>query len=381
MSCTENFNQFCQTLATSDPAVASQLGGSLACPDQASETLQRMYQLGRNQPEPPTSAAQQAEALLARAATTSLFGWMRMMNIQPPSHSADGMPKLEAQRGYALVWQTLQAIWHRQPLPRLAQQVCAAVQQRRGGITSPTPIATQAAAPNQPLPADRPRRSFADIAVATLRLRVVADLANGCYPLDHRGNLTPQRDMLKVAQAVLRAPDHSAGQREAAYLVERAFIDAKAGLLSAAQRNAATRLARELALQNPHTTACPTCGVLLGLGEHACPSPAVLTARKALSSEWQLLDRAHANVYTPVDALEVLVLSDAASEVVAAGDRSGYWSSAAVAAAKLYQQAIATQDRENIEVFGAAGQFARVLAKAADLFNPQAVGSVRRALR
>src|SRR5512137_1398371 len=87
MSCEGNRHRYFQLLAAqgADP-----------------QTLERLYQAGYNRPAGNTAAALQAEAK-----TRLLFAEMQRIGLHPPTHSPSGLPKPEAQQGYAAVYDLL----------------------------------------------------------------------------------------------------------------------------------------------------------------------------------------------------------------------------------------------------------------------------------
>ena len=66
------------------------------------QALERLYQAGYNRP-----AGNSAAALQAQAKTRLLFAEMQRNGLHPPTHSPSGLPKPEAQQGYAAVYDFL----------------------------------------------------------------------------------------------------------------------------------------------------------------------------------------------------------------------------------------------------------------------------------
>jgi hypothetical protein len=87
MSCEGNRHKYFQLLATqgADP-----------------QTLERLYQAGYNRP-----AGNSAAALQSQAKTRLLFAEMQRNGLHPPTHSPSGLPKVDAQQGYAAVYDLL----------------------------------------------------------------------------------------------------------------------------------------------------------------------------------------------------------------------------------------------------------------------------------
>ena len=87
MSCEGNRHKYFQLLAAqgADP-----------------QALERLYQAGYNRP-----AGNSAAALQAEAKTRLLFAEMQRNGLHPPTHSPSGLPKPEAQQGYAAVYDLL----------------------------------------------------------------------------------------------------------------------------------------------------------------------------------------------------------------------------------------------------------------------------------
>ena len=118
MSCDGNRAKFFAHVAH-DEAVQDTFGSST----DAEAALEQIFNTARSQARPgnvPLSAQ-------AEARTRKLFDEMRGLEIKPPTHSASGLPRKDAQFGYAAIHQTLEAIRDGKPMPGLARQV---VQQR-----------------------------------------------------------------------------------------------------------------------------------------------------------------------------------------------------------------------------------------------------------
>jgi len=84
----------------------------------SAEALEALYQANRRKPATP------AEAAAAEAKTRRVFAMIQALGLHPPTHSADGLPKMESRLGYAAVYDCLKG---RGLLPTL-QQATAVVQ-------------------------------------------------------------------------------------------------------------------------------------------------------------------------------------------------------------------------------------------------------------
>src|SRR5688500_18480286 len=99
MSCDGNRDAYFVAVSGGGSAAAQAFGGTEA----AKQALDDLYAIGRNGPKPP------ADARLAEAQTRLMFAQMQRRSIKPPTHSANGLPRADAQFGYALVQRTLTA--------------------------------------------------------------------------------------------------------------------------------------------------------------------------------------------------------------------------------------------------------------------------------
>jgi hypothetical protein len=97
MSCDGNRDAYFAAVSGGGSAAAQAFGG----PDAAKQALDDLYSIGRKGPKPP------AESRLAEAQTRLMFTQMQRRSIKPPTHSASGLPKSDAQYGYALVQRAL----------------------------------------------------------------------------------------------------------------------------------------------------------------------------------------------------------------------------------------------------------------------------------
>lgn len=117
MSCEHHRGAFVAHLAGSGSPAAEAFGGPAA----AATTLLTIFDTARAQARPQQAALRQ----LAEAKTRLLFTWMQQCGFRPPTHSASGLPKPDAQFGYAALYDTLHALARGTPLPALAVQVAA----------------------------------------------------------------------------------------------------------------------------------------------------------------------------------------------------------------------------------------------------------------
>src|SRR6266511_1639286 len=118
MSCAGNRARYFAA-AASEPAVLQAFGGD---PERARQIIETIYDTAcQRQDVPPP---------LADALTRVLFGQMKGLGITPPTHAADGLPKLAARQGYAALAQTLMAIRNGRPLPQLAAQIAQTIPSR-----------------------------------------------------------------------------------------------------------------------------------------------------------------------------------------------------------------------------------------------------------
>ena len=133
-----------------EPAVAAAFGGSA----EATRALDEIFAVARAQAERQIAARSDdggriatlralAEDRRAEQDTRALFAHMQeCYGLKPPVHSASGVPRKDAQYGYAAIYRTLQAILAGTALPELARQIRAALLRRAQNIPSaPTPVA------------------------------------------------------------------------------------------------------------------------------------------------------------------------------------------------------------------------------------------------
>ncbi len=121
MSCDGNRATYFAAVSGAGSAADQAFGGEAA----AKQTLDDLFDMGRNGPKPP------ADAKLAEAQTRLLFAGMIRLKIKPPTHSANGLPKTDAQYGYALIQRTLTALEKGEPLPPQARDLFIARERER----------------------------------------------------------------------------------------------------------------------------------------------------------------------------------------------------------------------------------------------------------
>lgn len=121
MSCDGNRSSFFRHACGGGGVVAALGGGAdgEAGAVTASAALEQIFDLGRAQ----ATSATPNDQKLAEAQTRALFMHMQQAGIKPPTHSPTGLPRKDAQFGYAQVYRTLTALKTGQPLPAVALHV------------------------------------------------------------------------------------------------------------------------------------------------------------------------------------------------------------------------------------------------------------------
>lgn len=117
MSCEGHRRQFFETLSGPNSPLAELFGSST----EAVAALEQIFNTARAQ----APRSDKVQLRQAEAGTRALFAQMQALGIKPPTHSASGLPKRDAQYGYAAVYQTLDAIRKRAALPGLARAILA----------------------------------------------------------------------------------------------------------------------------------------------------------------------------------------------------------------------------------------------------------------
>jgi MoxR-like ATPase len=125
MSCEGNRGKFIAHVTQSNTGVASAFGGE----EHAQVAMERVFQAGRARA--PEEKDKHSDAQAA-ALTQRCFTQIKQAGLKPPTHSPSGLPKRNAQYGYAAVQQTLDAIEKKQPLPDLAQNVRDRLHKQQG---------------------------------------------------------------------------------------------------------------------------------------------------------------------------------------------------------------------------------------------------------
>src|SRR6266508_2137149 len=123
MSCEKNRGAFVAHVAGSGSPAAQAFGG----PDESGAAIETIFDTARGQAA--TGSAPQQK--IAEAKTRMLFEWMRRSGFKPPTHSASGLPKADAQFGYAAMYDTLVSLRDGKPLPSLAAQIVETFGQTR----------------------------------------------------------------------------------------------------------------------------------------------------------------------------------------------------------------------------------------------------------
>ena len=96
-------------------------------PAEAEAALEQIFNTARSGAIPRDTLQQKK----AEARTKKLFEEMRQGGLKPPTHSANGLPRRDAQFGYAAVQQTLDAVRSGKPLPALARSILDQKQRTR----------------------------------------------------------------------------------------------------------------------------------------------------------------------------------------------------------------------------------------------------------
>ena len=123
MSCEKNRGAFVAHVAGGGSAAAQAFGGA----NDAGAALETIFDTARAQAA-PSNLAQQT---LATAKTRLLFEWMKRSGFTPPTHSPSGLPKADAQFGYAAMYDTIAALRDGKALPALAAQIVDSFGQTR----------------------------------------------------------------------------------------------------------------------------------------------------------------------------------------------------------------------------------------------------------
>jgi hypothetical protein len=123
MSCEGNRHKYLKKISKPGSGLETTFGSV----SDARDALEQIFQLGRSRANVGNTALMRH----AEAHTRALFARMEVMGIDPPTHSASGLPRKDAQFGYAAVVQTLDAIKKGRSLPAAARDVLKQRQQIR----------------------------------------------------------------------------------------------------------------------------------------------------------------------------------------------------------------------------------------------------------
>jgi hypothetical protein len=143
MLCERNRERFFRGVASAGSPAAQAFGSR----EEGAAALEDLFAVGR-----ASTAAAAVPAPLAEALTRLLFAQMKQAGIAPPAHSASGLPRPDAQQGYALVQRTLTAPARGEALPEPSARLlegrghCAGCEQRvvaGGDLEAQTPAALQ----------------------------------------------------------------------------------------------------------------------------------------------------------------------------------------------------------------------------------------------
>lgn len=122
MSCEKNRGGFFAHVAGADSPAATAFGSV----EGAVEGLEVIFATARRQVGKLTGA----EQAMAEAKTRLLFAEMRQAGLTPPTHSTSGLPRPDAQVGYAAIHDTLEALRGKRAMPALAAQVAETTRQQ-----------------------------------------------------------------------------------------------------------------------------------------------------------------------------------------------------------------------------------------------------------
>lgn len=114
MSCDGNRHKYFEK-AAAHKAVQDTFGSAA----ETQAALEQVFQIARAK----AVTGDRGQMAQAEARTRKLFAEMRSVDLKPPTHSANGLPKRDAQFGYAAVQQTLESVRSGKPMPMLARQV------------------------------------------------------------------------------------------------------------------------------------------------------------------------------------------------------------------------------------------------------------------
>lgn len=105
MSCEGHRHKYFQHISAAVSAAVSAAPSGEGEPEVDPETLERQFNAARQAPSDNTAREREAEVK-----TRLLFADMQRLGIKPPTHSPTGLPKKDAQHGYAAVYDRLKEI-------------------------------------------------------------------------------------------------------------------------------------------------------------------------------------------------------------------------------------------------------------------------------
>ncbi len=123
MSCGNNRHHYFDYVAKEGSRLVTTFGDA----QRAHDALEKIYQTARSRAKTGNAALQTH----AEAHTRALFAKMTAAGIKPPTHSKTGLPKKEAQFGYAAVHQSIEAFENGTTLPGVARAVLQKQRQDR----------------------------------------------------------------------------------------------------------------------------------------------------------------------------------------------------------------------------------------------------------
>ena len=123
MSCENNRHHFFNDIAQEGSQLVTTFGDAKS----AHDALEKIYQTARARAKTGNTGLQRH----AEAHTRALFSKIQDAGYKAPTHAKDGLPKKDAQFGYAAVHQTLQAIAKGDSLPGIARAIMAKQKKER----------------------------------------------------------------------------------------------------------------------------------------------------------------------------------------------------------------------------------------------------------
>ncbi|WP_322489349.1 AAA family ATPase [Chloroflexus sp.] len=120
--------------AISEKELARRLSEAFGSPASSEAALEAIFDRARRQANTGDKLAQS----MAEAQTRALFRIMQERGIKPPTHSTNGLPKADAQFGYAAIYQTLTALRDNKSLPAVAAKVQRDIAAKAGSANART---------------------------------------------------------------------------------------------------------------------------------------------------------------------------------------------------------------------------------------------------